>query len=414
MSIKRRAIRRGATAGAMLAVLAAPSVASGQAVVRTVIVDRRPVTDTNRVHRSRFADLTEEPGITVGTALEMGDLLWALDSSVLLEVECAPNARALFRFSDGFRLVVLPPRPDVPCVVQLLAGGVDVRADDSTEVNAGGIVLGSRGTQYAVRLRRPPQGAVCDGVVYDDDLVVTPPGRDPITIKRSNGWTYDLATRQGKQGAVSAAMVRQSAAIATEFDLARLSPGAAGAPEGRRQLAEQLLALHVAVLTAPADQNVRSQLGRTQERFGIVDGAAYNLKRAGVQKIEVARPPSPDAPVSPPPAAPTKGAAVRAERPQRAAVRAGDAAVIVEPAERAFELIRAGNHAAAVELLRPRVEAGQAKARDFSALAQAYLSLGDRVAARRAAEQALGAPDAAAALSANEAEALRAVLRGRQ
>ena len=413
MSLKRRVTWWWAPALTMSAVLAAPVAARGQAVVRTVIVDRQSVPGTDRVHRSRFADLAEEGRITIGTTLELGDLVWALDSSVLLEVECAPNARTLFRFSNGFRLVVLPPRPDVPCVVQLLAGGVDVRADDSTEVNAGGIVLGSRGTQYAVRLRRPPEGAVCDGVVYDDDLMVTPPGRATITIRRSNGWTYDLAARRGRQGAVSAGMVRQSAEIATAFDLARMSPGGGRGTEDRRQAEEQLLSLHIAVLTAPADQNVRSQLGRTQERFGIVDGAAYNLKRAGVLKTEVARPPGVDAPVSPPSATPAKAAAT-AERAQRATIRAAEAAVVVEPAERALELIRAGNHAAAVELLRPRIEAGQARARDFYALAQAHLALGDRAAGRRAAEQALGASDAADALSASEAEALRAVLRGRQ
>jgi len=270
-------------------------------------------------------------------------------------------------------------------------------------------VLGSKGTQYAVRLRRTADGAVCDGVVYDDDLMVTPPGRQMITIRSSNGWTYDLATRQGRQGAISARMVRMSAEIATEFDLARVAPAAAGSPEVR----QQLLSLHVAVFTAPADQDVRAQLGRTQERFGIADGASYNLKRAGVLKTEVTRPPGLDAPVSPPQAAPTK-AAIRAERPQRAVTRAAEAAVIVEPAERAFELVRAGTPAAAVELLRPRVEAAQARARDFYALAEAYLAMQDRAAARTAAQQALNASDAATALSASELDAIRAVLRGKQ
>jgi hypothetical protein len=143
-----------------------------------------------------------------------------------------------------------------------------------------------------------------------------------------------------------------------------------------------------------------------------MDGARYNLKRAGVLKTDVARPPDVYSPVTQPPAVPTRDAAT-AERRQRAVIRSAEAAVVLAPAERALELVRAGNPTAAIELLRPRIEATQAQARDFYALAEAYLATQDRAAARRAAEQALGAPDAATALSASEIATLRTVLRGR-
>ena len=71
MSLTRIAIRRWAPAVAISAILATPIVASAQAVVRTVIVDRQSVSDTDRVHRSRFADLAEESRITAGTTTDI-------------------------------------------------------------------------------------------------------------------------------------------------------------------------------------------------------------------------------------------------------------------------------------------------------------------------------------------------------
>jgi hypothetical protein len=413
MSLTRGTVWKWAPAVAVSAILAIPVAARGQAVVRAVIVDRKSVSETDRVHLSRFADLTETTRIAVNTPLDVGDLIWALGPGVLVEIECSSKGRTPFRLSNGFRAVVLPPRPDVPCVLQLLAGGVDVRTDETTEINAGGIVLGSKGTQYAVRLRRTGDGAVCDGVVVDGDLSVRPPSLKMRELTGNNSWTYDLAASRGRRGAISEQMVQQSAAIATVFDLTRLSAVATGSPAAQEQMAEQLFALHSAVLRAPANQDVRAELGKTQEKLGIMDGARYNLKRVSALARDEATVRDAEPQVIHPQPAPMKDAAA-AERRQRAVIHSTEMTVVVEPAERALELVRAGSPAAAIELLRPMVEASRAKARDFYALAEAYVATQDRVAARKAAEQALGAPDAAIALSSNEVETLRAVLRGRQ
>jgi hypothetical protein len=412
MSHTRSTIRRWAPAVALSALLTTPVAARGQAVVRAIIVDQKSVSETDRVHLSRFADMTEATTIAVNTTLDAGDLIWAFGPGVLVEIECTSKGRTPFRLSNGFRAVVLPPRPDVACVLQLLAGGVDVRTDETTEINAGGIVLGSKGTQYAVRLRRTGEGAVCDGVVFDGDLSVTPPSLKMIELASNNSWTYDLAADRGQRGAISEQMVQQSAAIATVFDLTRLSAVATGSPVAQQQLAEQLFALHSAVLRAPANQDVRAELGKTQEKLGIMDGARYNLKRVPALTRGEARVRDIELPVIEPQPVPVKEA-VTAERRQRAAIRSAEMAVVVDPAGRALELVRAGSPAAAIEFLRPRVEASQAMARDFYALAEAYVATQDRVAARKAAGQALGAPDAATALSSSEIETLRAVLRGR-
>src|SRR4029079_843201 len=129
--------------------------------------------------------------------------------------------RTLFRFSGAFRVVVLPPRTDVPCVLQLLAGGVDVMAEEPTEINAGGVLLGSKGTQYAVHLRRSESGPVCEGVVYENDLLIRTAQKE-IPLSTSRSWVFNFATGTGEQAGISEQALRQSAVIASRFDVARL------------------------------------------------------------------------------------------------------------------------------------------------------------------------------------------------
>lgn len=285
MLLTRVTIRKWASAAVGTAIFAAPVAANAQAIVRTVIVGERSVPETERVHLSRFADLAVERKIAVGTALEVGDFLTtaAPDANVLLEIGCPATGRTVFRFSSAFRVVVLPPRPDVPCVLQLLSGGVDVMAEEATEINAGGVVLGSKGTQYAVHLRRTESGPVCEGVAYENDLLIKI-GPQEIPLSTSRSWVYNFATASGDRGGIPERVLRQSAVIATRFDVARLRSGKvltpADAAEIKRQESE-LLALHLEVLKAPADKDARLRLGTKQEAVGSLDSARYNLKRVG-------------------------------------------------------------------------------------------------------------------------------------
>jgi hypothetical protein len=267
---------------AAAALLALPAGASGQMVVRSVIVGNQVVKETDQVRRSRFADMVEEPKLALNTRLEAGDLIWTANTTVLVELECGSKTRTPFRLSNGFRAVVLPPTADVPCVLQLLAGGVDVQAEEGTVINAGGIVLGSRGTTYAVRLRRTSEGAVCDGAVYEGQLDLRPPGRDPTVLATGRFWRYDLVAHRGQQSAISTQSILESARIHALFDLTEVNPLAlslkgTSPAQTWEQLATRLLHLHVEVLRAPADPVVRSELGKVQQQYGIARGARYNL-----------------------------------------------------------------------------------------------------------------------------------------
>jgi len=423
MLLTRVTIRKWASAAFGTAIIAAPIAANAQAVVRTIIVGERPVRDTEAIHLSRFADFAVQKKIAVDTALQVGDLITtaAPDTNILLEIGCPANGRTLFRFSGAFRVVVLPPRADVPCVLQLLAGGVDVMAEEPTEINAGGVVLGSKGTQYAVHLRRTESGPVCEGVVYENDLLIRTTQKE-IPLSTSRSWVFNFATATGQQGDIPEGLLRQSAVIASRFDVARLRDAAVAKPVPAAEIERQeseLVALHMEVLKAPANKDARLRLGTKQETVGSLASARYNLQRVGRELIRKdaldSKGPAPqtEASVAKPAAsskteaAVTKAPGVSSSMKSTAMTRAAD------PATRALELIRGGKPAEAVTLLKPRVDASSATARDYYALAEAHRALQDRAAARSAAERALAFTNAATALSAAELETLRAIVAGR-
>jgi len=359
------------------------------------------------VQLSRFADFAVEKKIAVGTTLQVGDLMSTVapDTNVLLEIGCPANGGTVFRFSGAFRVVVLPPRPDVRCVLQLLAGDVDVIAEEATEINAGGVVLGSKGTQYAVHLRRTESGPVCEGVVYDNDLLIKT-SQNQIPLSTSRSWVFNFATATGELGEISEVVLKQSALVAGRFDVARLRAEGVLTPAKASEIAREeseLVALHMEVLKAPANKDARLRLGTRQRAVGS-DSARYNLKRVGGELINKEA-------VKPQASTKTEAAVTKPPRASSAVNSTSTRTMIAaDPAARALELVRGGKPAEAVALIRPRVDASSATARDYYALAEAYRALQDRAAARNAAERALAFRNAATALTAAELETLRAIV----
>jgi hypothetical protein len=309
-------------------------------------------------------------------------------------------------------------------VLQLLAGGVDVMAEEPTEINAGGVVLGSKGTQYAVHLRRTESGPVCEGVVFENDLLIRTRQKE-IPLSTSRSWVFNFSTETGQQGDISERALKESAVIASRFDVARLRVDGVLTPARAADIERQeseLVALHMEVLKAPANKDARLRLGTRQEKVGSIDSARYNLKRVGRESMlrdvpgaKVGAPQAETAAVKPSATAKTEASASRppatSSLTNATSMRGMTAA---DPAARALELVRAGKPAEAVALVKPRVDASTATARDYYALAEAYRALQDRAAARSAAERALAFSNAATALSASELETLRAIVSGRQ
>lgn len=299
--------RTGFLLGVATAVLAlVPAAASGDMVVRTIIVAGRSVPKTDRVRLARFADLREEGFLALNTRLGVGDLITSTAQDVLVELTCVrpPGATPAadaggqppgspegtpFRLSSGFRAVVLPATAQAPCVLELLSGGVDVETDEPTVVNAAGIVLGTRGTTFAVRLRRTPQGVVCDGVVFEGLLDLNPPQRTTVVLEQGRAWQWNVTASAGKQAPVADDVLRESARVHTLFDLAAVNPAVftTTSVTERRAAGQKLFTSRAAVLREPTNLEARVGLAAAQSAVGLTRNASLQLRKVEMMKSKV-------------------------------------------------------------------------------------------------------------------------------
>lgn len=247
--------------------------------VRSLSIGERSVAEASEVLYSPFADAGGERAVIVGMALEAGDLLSSRSSEVVVGLDCGGSVAVL---SGGFRVLINTTEGE-DCVLDLLSGVLDVLADAPTEVNVGGVVLGTEGTAYSVwptRRDDEPRTYVC---VYDGSVSVRG-ARELPAIDRIGGGTgvvlgeQEAATlpqrefeRQSEQSAQ--AYARQALARYALEDV-RDAP-ATGAYD-------QLHALYQAVLRDADAPEPRVELAKALLRYDEVGKAAYQLRRAGV------------------------------------------------------------------------------------------------------------------------------------
>ena len=124
---------------AMILFVMLPGAAWPQAEVTALASGTDPIDTTDELRLSRFADFSEETTVSVGTMLEVGDLLTS--SSDTIDVELGCGEESVHRFSGGFRLLISSPL-ETDCAVDLLSGTVDVLTDAPAEVGAGDVTLG--------------------------------------------------------------------------------------------------------------------------------------------------------------------------------------------------------------------------------------------------------------------------------
>ncbi|HEX9734404.1 MAG TPA: hypothetical protein VGG06_20725 [Thermoanaerobaculia bacterium] len=359
--------RATSTALCALGLLAATP-AAPQAVVSALARGPEPLTTTTDVHCSRFASFEDEPEVVAGMELEPGDLLASVTADVDLELTC-PNG-SLLRFTGGFRVMVEAAAGDA-CAVNFLSGTLDVLTDKETEVHAGGVVLGSEGTQYSVSLSREGTGTDWKCWVYDGRVRWTTPEVDDRWL--GAGTRLRLADRQHDAGVTVETRITEqelthAALRYATFDVARSRTGR-GQVEDPRAAVEELSKLHFEVLARPDDSGRRVELAKKQLALRIPSQAAYNLGRAGVRteqelrryQIDASSLRVPQPPVPPP----------------RELVRVTDPVALVQTGSRDQAMAQA----------KKKVEAGTADSRDYYALALAYREL-DGAASERAATAA--------------------------
>lgn len=305
---------------------------------------------------------------TVGLELMPGDLIGTAADSVFLELRCGAEDRASsYLLTSPFRVLI-----DVPiaasCHVNLLSGLTEVVAETPTETTAGGVTLGSTGTQYAVEVRRSGDALVFNCIVHDDTVrVLTRPGLQAVAGTKLvwSAGTVQLARNSNED-------LTRSAATYARFDLAAASRQGVQV-EDTAATVRQLTALHYAVLSSPSDTASRADLAREQLRYGVNRGAVYNLNRVDLRteadlrryRIEGAAVRGAQTDVSR-----ARGAEVRVSPEMRRAAAGGVAAAATTEGD--LRLIEAGRIDEAIANLQTRVRAGAATSRDYYALARAH------------------------------------------
>lgn len=214
-----------------------------------------------------------------GMELLPGDVISASSDSVLVELSCAlRNRTSRYRLRSPFRVLIDVPADSV-CHVNLLAGRADVLAETPTQTTAGGITLGSSGTQYTVEVMRTDSGAALRCTVYDGRMrVLSRRSTVQITAGINLLWAPDGAVRRQRN---SREELAATAALYARFDLAQ-AERADTVMLNRAAALRELTALHLDVLANPADTTRRVALARRQLDLNVRDQAIFNLRRVNI------------------------------------------------------------------------------------------------------------------------------------
>ena len=232
----------------------------------------KPADRTSKIRCTRFASASEEPEVYVGMELGTDDLLVSQGDEVELELTC-PDGSVLF-FSGIFQAVIqLPDTTD--CAIELLRGNLDVLTRHPTQVNVGGIVMGSVGTQYRVHLAEG-ESAIPQLLVYDGRLKIATPEALPLVLSEGTSWEAD-----GTQREITDREISITAGLYTRFDIAQAQRNGVDLEDFQEEAAT-LEKLHADVLRYPQVAAYRVDLAKTQDRLGAQSRAIFNLEQVNV------------------------------------------------------------------------------------------------------------------------------------
>jgi len=207
-----------------------------------------------------------------------GDFLIAPDTAHL-ELRCPAGSETTYRLRGPFRLVIDVPR-EARCHINLLNGDANVLAAEPTEQTVGGVTLGSRGTQYAIVVRRDSAGPTSRVIVFDGRVqMATSSG--PVVVGPGTGLTHEMRTGRNTVSRTTSDQLQRWAGLYASFDMNAARANGAPIDQYDRSY-ERLQRLHYDVLSNPGDTTARVNLAKTQLGYRVSDQATFNLRRAGV------------------------------------------------------------------------------------------------------------------------------------
>jgi hypothetical protein len=214
----------------------------------------------------------------VGQTLEIGDELVSTDGRAVVELTCPGGSQV--KLHGQFRAVIMPGEEGQDCALNLFSGAADVLTENPTQLESGEAVMGSKRTQYGMRVWRDADGANVECIVFDGEVRVH---------SRGARWGYDLTAsrkalwrggrRPERADPVSERDIGASAAIYARADVARLQArGVEVADPGA--LRRELLRTYAQVMAQPHEVQPRIELAALQTRVSNPKQALYHLGRA--------------------------------------------------------------------------------------------------------------------------------------
>ena len=252
--------------------------AHGQAVISNLTGPVEGADSTTSVSVERYASLETESPVSVGMALDFGDLVESTDAAdTSIEIECPAESGNRYKLSPPFR-VAIGLSSEQGCRIDLMAGTANVQSDSPTEVNAGGVLIGTRGTQFWVRAEQSSESPVV--CVFEGAVEVA--GRDGVVRQGTALFVAESPSPGALQAQrIPTALYSSVANLYANFDVSYADRTGTLTGETREALYEQ----HLAVLRNPNDSGARLALAVSQFNTGQPDKATYNLQRSGIRDV---------------------------------------------------------------------------------------------------------------------------------
>jgi len=253
------------------------------AVVNAIGIGLAPVDQTADITVTRFADFAQLRGLRQDQPLFEGDMLDGGRDGLLVELRC--NGGSLIKLSGRFRVALNARRDNQDCAINLFAGVIDVVTDRPTEVNAGGRIMGSAGTRYAVDTRVDNGSQAINLTVFEGAVSLRGLG-EPKRIEQMTTVALRSNGAEVVQSEIPAAKLQQHARLLAEFDTVKASAMLRdrGAEIDTAETVQRFTQLNVAVLSSPASVDARLELASAQLRMNLQDEAQYNVTRLGVEQ----------------------------------------------------------------------------------------------------------------------------------
>ncbi len=227
----------------------------------------------------------ERQAAKLGQALEIGDELVNTAADAVVELACPGGSEV--KLHGQFRAVIMPGAEGQDCAFNLLAGAADVLTDKPTQLESGEAIMGSKRTQYSMRVSRSSDAANVECLVFE--------GEAEVRSKRGR-WTRDLTSSSkalwsngrmaGNVNPVSQRDIEAASAVYARTDVARLRTRGIEVVDPQT-LRTNLAKSYAAVLARPNEAQPRIELAVLQADSRITKQALYHLTKA--EKLEPAR-----------------------------------------------------------------------------------------------------------------------------